>query len=313
MIIGNGLIAKKFNIIDNNNVIIFASGVSNSNETRVFQFNREKELLLNTIITNQNKTIVYFSSCDVMYKDKLCKPYYFHKFEMESLIKENTLRYYIFRLPQLIGYSANKNSLINYFVNSIIEEKKINIWKNAYKNLIDIDDIHQIVEYTINNEASNTIINIINKNYYSILDIVMVLQDLFKIKANIKIISKGFKPCYRYNNIADKLGIIFDEGYLKKSLLKHYEKFLATPENERVGKNSRNHRRCGGSPGRTRALRERTSSSTRCSARPRRARRRARSPGCDRTTPGPRMPERRPDRGRWPSCSSRWRAAHPLE
>ncbi|MEJ2498930.1 MAG: hypothetical protein P8Y46_06430 [Sulfurovaceae bacterium] len=50
MIIGNGMLAHEFSDYkDDNDIIIFASGVSNSGETRESEFEREKELLTKTI------------------------------------------------------------------------------------------------------------------------------------------------------------------------------------------------------------------------------------------------------------------------
>ena len=49
MIIGNGLIAKSLQEIDSENVLFFASGVSNSLETRDSEFEREYFLLKETI------------------------------------------------------------------------------------------------------------------------------------------------------------------------------------------------------------------------------------------------------------------------
>jgi hypothetical protein len=51
MIIGNGSLANIFieKFKDDENIIIFASGVSSSKETRESEFNREKELLLKTL------------------------------------------------------------------------------------------------------------------------------------------------------------------------------------------------------------------------------------------------------------------------
>ena len=46
MIVGNGMIAKKFKKYkDKGNVLIFASGVSNSNETRCTNFSKELKMV----------------------------------------------------------------------------------------------------------------------------------------------------------------------------------------------------------------------------------------------------------------------------
>ena len=91
MIIGNGLVAKKFKHYKRN-VIIFASGVSNSLETNDIQFYKEKQLLEDTLKKHPDKLLIYFSSRNV---DLLNSPYYQHKLNMENLIKSYKNKYII--------------------------------------------------------------------------------------------------------------------------------------------------------------------------------------------------------------------------
>lgn len=63
MVIGNGLIGSAFkDYKDDENIIIFASGVSSSTEYRQEEFDREKTLLSKTMEENPEKCIVYFTS-----------------------------------------------------------------------------------------------------------------------------------------------------------------------------------------------------------------------------------------------------------
>ncbi|CAA6810224.1 MAG: Unknown protein [uncultured Sulfurovum sp.] len=228
MVIGTGLLGNTFQEYKhNNNILIFASGVSNSNETDEKNFEREKHLLLESILDNQDKTLVYFSSCDVMYAQNINKNYYFHKLEMETLIQKNTKKYYIFRLPQIIGHSSNQNSLINFFIRSISEDKKISVWKYAYKNLIDIEDVSKIVKHYIDNDIKeDSVVNLINPYYYSIEEIIKTIEVFLDKKAIIDIIDKGFQPSYDYNHIIDDINIDFNNDYLKQSIFKNYDKIL---------------------------------------------------------------------------------------
>lgn len=223
MVIGNGLLAKTFNeYIDNEQIIIFASGVSNSNEENSKAFIREKELLEKTIKNNKSKTLIYFSSCDVIYSNKLNKKYYFHKLEMEDIIKKQSIKYFIFRLPQLIGQSNNKNSLMNFLIDSIVNKKEIQVWENAYKNLVDVNDVKKMVEYILKECDKNQVINLINKDYYSIKNIIDVLEEKLSVSANIKLVKKGFKPKYERNLLLNEIEIIFDNNYLFQSIEKNY-------------------------------------------------------------------------------------------
>ena len=118
MIIGDGLIATAFleKYDKDKNIIIFASGVSNSQEINPSHFLREKKLLNKIILENPNIKFIYFSTILIGYKNN---PYYTHKKEMEDLIKKTSTNYIIFRVPQLIGKTGNNNNLINSLVNTI--------------------------------------------------------------------------------------------------------------------------------------------------------------------------------------------------
>jgi hypothetical protein len=60
MIIGNGLIAKSLKNIDSKDHLYFASGVSNSLETRSSEFEREFSLLKNNIIQHKENKLFIF-------------------------------------------------------------------------------------------------------------------------------------------------------------------------------------------------------------------------------------------------------------
>ena len=61
MIVGNGLIAKSFlkKYGKDNNIIIFASGVSNSKETNPDNFKREEDLLVSFLKTYPQIKFIY--------------------------------------------------------------------------------------------------------------------------------------------------------------------------------------------------------------------------------------------------------------
>ena len=225
MVVGNGLLAKIFaSYKEDKSIVFFASGVSNSNNTNSNSFDREKKLLIETIERYKEKTLVYFSSCDVIYAEQINKLYYFHKLDMEKIIQENVQQYYIFRLPQTIGYSNNPNSLINFFIMSIKEQKELPIWEYSYKNLIDVDDVYELVVNVINkNIAQNKIVNIINPNYYSILEIVKVIENILKKNAKLLIKKEGYRPNYFYDRDLLNSKISFDSDYLETSIRKHYK------------------------------------------------------------------------------------------
>ena len=79
MVIGDGLIATAFSKYKDSNVVIFASGISNSTECDFLKFQQERFLLEDIIDIYRNNKIVYFSSVDMR-----LTPYFSHKKQMED-------------------------------------------------------------------------------------------------------------------------------------------------------------------------------------------------------------------------------------
>lgn len=105
MVVGGGDIASVLPKRDD--LLFFASGVSNSRCLDESQYNRETRLLLSQ---DTRAHIVYFSSLAVMWSDTR---YFRHKRYMELLIKETFPNWTIVRLGN-IDWGINPNTLINY-------------------------------------------------------------------------------------------------------------------------------------------------------------------------------------------------------
>lgn len=111
MIVGRGDIAKTLTEegIDRDEVIFFASGVSNSKEIGRGQFMREYDLL--TEYAKCGLHLVYFSSLSIYYSDS---DYAAHKRSMEYEIQRLFKNFSIFRIGN-IAWGANPNTIINFF------------------------------------------------------------------------------------------------------------------------------------------------------------------------------------------------------
>ena len=131
MVIGRGDIASILN--DRDGAIFFASGVSNSSETKESEFIREIELL-----NKQDKTkcLFYFSSISLDDNEKVGNNRYLqHKLHMEMLIKSNFKNYNIIRIGN-ITWGGNPNTFINYIKNKKSKGEPVQI-KDEYKYIID--------------------------------------------------------------------------------------------------------------------------------------------------------------------------------
>lgn len=231
MILGKGMLASAFREYDFDNTIIFASGVSNSQETRNSEFQREQKLLSKTLINNSDKKIIYFSSCALEHYDDNMNPYYKHKKSMENLIASDSNNYLICRLPQVIGTTNNKYQLINYFASHIQNDNEFQVFQDATRYLIDIRDIAVIVSFLIkSNDFVNQIICLANPTPYNIYDIITKLEDIFQKKAKTILITK---TSHDHFDLIDMKKIIYqfnlnklfeNENYLLESLIFHYTK-----------------------------------------------------------------------------------------
>ena len=128
------------------NDILFSSGVSNSGEQNEINFHREIELVKLYLekITNP-ASFVYFSTTSIFDPLKKHSSYILHKLKIEKLIKASERNFLIIRLPNLVGFSSNPNTLTNFFADSIRLERKIQLNRSAIRHLIDVADLSLIL------------------------------------------------------------------------------------------------------------------------------------------------------------------------
>lgn len=133
MIVGNGDIASALKVIDDNDdITYFASGVSNSQETRQAEFDREASLLE---LQDKNTHLVYFSTLAVYYG---ATQYVQHKMSMEELVKSRFKKYTIIRLGNIL-WGNNPHTLINFIRRKIKNGEKYEA-RDEYRYIIDKDE-----------------------------------------------------------------------------------------------------------------------------------------------------------------------------
>jgi len=228
MIKGNGLVATRFfnEYKNDKNIQIFASGVSNSKTTNSEEFAREANLIKESISPNFNTHFVYFSTCSVYDPAETSSMYVIHKLQMESYIEQHCPSYHIFRVSNLVGRSNNKNTVLNFFFDKIKNNLPFNVWVNASRNLIDVDDMYNVVNYIIKNKLrTNQITNIANTFSFQPLEIVENIEFFLQKKANYTAINMGLPFAINTKNIEPFLkdcSISFNEQYLQHLLHKYY-------------------------------------------------------------------------------------------
>jgi len=149
---------------------------------------------LNSLKKNISKKIIYISTADVTNNILNKSLYVKNKIRIEKLIKRKFKNYIILRLPQIIGKSKNKNTLVNYFYYNIKNDKPLVLIKNFKRNVLDIDDILKLLKIIVYSKRTKNKV-IILSNKYSVQPI-----DIVKIFAAGRIAETNFTDFPEFEN-----------------------------------------------------------------------------------------------------------------
>ncbi len=226
MIVGNGMLAQAFEKYEHtNHVIIFASGVSNSREIDDSAFEREKSLLLYSMNLYPDTTFVYFSTCSIMDPSMTDSRYVLHKLEMENIIQQHHEKFYIFRLPQVVGKTKSP-TIIHFLYDKITAGESFDIWANSTRNLIDVQDIVKIVDFILSYHLyNNEIINIASPYSVRVQEIVHIIENITQQEARYQLLQKGASYTIDISKIIPLLSsaeVCFDKNYIKNIISTYY-------------------------------------------------------------------------------------------
>ena len=229
MIIGDKHIAKKVKkYFDHDDVIIFDVFSYDSKGENVIQYEEEKEQVLNILLENNDSSLfVYFSTCSVYDENEINMPYVQHKLNIENLIKDKSNNYLIIRKSQLVGGTEDKTSIVNFLVDCIANGKKFNLWKNTFRNIMDIEDFCSIASRAIKDKTfRNSIINIANPKNISVIEIVDNIEKYLGRKGQYDLLDMGTQ----YNIDIKKIefflnysSICFEKDYFLNILKKYFK------------------------------------------------------------------------------------------
>jgi UDP-2-acetamido-2,6-beta-L-arabino-hexul-4-ose reductase len=191
-VVGNGMLAQ--NIKSSlppslQDMVFFASGVSDSTSTNPAEFDRE--ILLLSSFLQSDMHIVYFSTCSIYDPDLVNSPYVRHKLHIENLLTRRGSSS-IFRLPQVIGRPFNPATLCNHLARCIREGTHFVVWKHARRYLVDIDDILPIVYAILPSHVGKSVcLNIAPPRNISVSSIVRYLEDSLHTRAIYSLLDNG--------------------------------------------------------------------------------------------------------------------------
>ena len=198
MVVGNGMLATAFMKTEgiSSDTIIFASGVSNSQETDHREFRRESDLLHSFL--SCGKRVVYFSTVSVHDPSLSSSPYIIHKLNIEHLLREHAGDYLIIRLPIVVGRSNNRHTLTNFLFYSLLSGHHFELYRFACRYLIDLEDVVALVTRLIAKQPCNQTLDLVLDNRTRVTEIVEVLEHILGTQANYTLVPKG--ACYQIDN-----------------------------------------------------------------------------------------------------------------
>lgn len=228
MLIGSGLLAHAFatEFSHRDDVCIYAAGVSNSGCVDAREFSRERQRLTSALAQAHHKvTFVYFGTCSVADPEARDTPYVQHKLAMEQLVSMHPHHLNI-RLPQVAGKTPNPHTLLNYLYARISRSEAFRLWRNAKRNIIDVDDVAAIARQLLTDTSlRNITLNIANPTSYSMMDIVRAMERIVGKNALYEIVDLGSEypiDIGIMRTILDKTAVNFDDNYLERVIGKYY-------------------------------------------------------------------------------------------
>ena len=227
MIVGQGLLARAFSARYDRDpaVTVFASGVSNSTETRHEAFARERALL--APLLGRGTRVVYFGSCASATDDaSRASPYMRHKRAMEELVAGSPDGV-VLRLPQVVGVTPNPNTLTNFLRDHILSATAFTVWTNAERNLIDVDHVAAIGARLIDGARSGgpRVFSVASADPLPMPAIVAIFERVLGRRALCTAEPKGGPLHIQAAEalaVAGELGIDLGPGYAESVIRKYY-------------------------------------------------------------------------------------------
>ena len=227
MIVGRGLLARAFeaHFGGTTDVVVFASGVSNSLETRPSEFAREAALLRQWLDRDARR-FIYFSSCGVTADELEHTLYMRHKRSMEALALAASGGL-VLRLPQVVGKTDNSHTLTNFLRDRILAGEHFTVWEHAERNLVDVNDVAAIGAALVGAPFADksSPISIAAETSVPMPAIVSMFERALERRANCTMVNKGAPlpvDARTAVEVGARMGINLGAGYIENVIRKYY-------------------------------------------------------------------------------------------
>jgi len=225
-VIGTGLIASAFDpgAIAALGATVFASGVSNSQETGIPAFARERQLLSEALEGAGEGCFIYFSTCSVTDPHRASTPYALHKLAMEALVTTRP-GFIVLRLPQVVGVTRNPNTLTNFLADRINRGLPLEVWSNATRCLIDVDTVASLTTTLIGTGRSDLLSDLAPPEIVTMPELVRMMEQALGKTAQYKLVAQGgggiTDPSLAVS-MSMQAGENLEPGYTLRTIQKYY-------------------------------------------------------------------------------------------
>ena len=146
---------------------------------------------------------------------------------MEHIIKNNSDKYYIFRLPQVVGKTTS-DTLVDFLYNKIINDEEFIVYQHSTRNLIDTKTIKRFVDkFIMDKKYINHTINIATPFNIKIIDIVKKIE--FITNKQAKYILKDYGASFDIDiSIIQKFDFfdeVFRDNYIDNILISFFKEY----------------------------------------------------------------------------------------
>jgi len=180
IILGNGLVSNSLNQLKSErDIVLFASGVSNSRETSIASFQRERAMLVTALQRYHNHKFIYFSST-IVSSPSVNSPYSSHKKAMEKLLFTADASHLIVRLPQLVGPTKSP-TLVAFLRSQILSGSTVTLQARARRRLLCHTDLKRFVALFLRMKMLPAVVTVAPKYTVSPFEISCCIADYYGI------------------------------------------------------------------------------------------------------------------------------------
>ena len=154
MIIGNGFLAKLLAPLDDTNLLIFVSGVSDPACISSIEFAREEDLLFFWLDKAPGRIFIYFGTTTP--SDSL---YAKHKRRMEDLVQKYAASWIIFRIGPVKRQDGLGNTFHDFARRRILNDQEFILYTGEVRPLLEAKDLYEFVTHWLKGPSINCCIS----------------------------------------------------------------------------------------------------------------------------------------------------------